>query len=155
MNLGLEVLDAFTAFESQAGGKITGFTTQMGKHTEDLDTIVKLLETLRQDSVAGAVDYATEPTKQALIDKLYDIAPHLFREDQETHGDRYRWSKEQCDNLIENLSHEQERIHPLINQMMSKITQVYQERNQVTDILGEILKEMREMVRSFLSRIGH
>ncbi len=149
------IVDTYAAFETHVNNKISGFTDKMGGYTEDMNTIVKLLQTLRDDHVAGAVDYATQPTKQALIDKLYEIAPHLLREDQAANGDRYRWSSEQCETLIDNLSHERERIHPLINQVMSQITQSYQERNQVTDIVGEILKEMREAVRAFLNKIGH
>ncbi len=148
------IVDIHTAYETHSNQSISNLTDEMFAFNQNMNTIVTLLETLRQDNLAGAVDYSMSDTKKALVDKLYAIAPHLLREDQAAHGDRYRWSKEECEILIDNISREPERIQLEINQVMSKITQLYNERNQVTDIVAQILKEMRELIRTFLSRIN-
>ncbi len=148
------IVDIHTAYETHTNLGISNLTDEMFVFNQNMNTIVTLLETLRQDSLAGAVDYSMSDTKKALVDKLYAIAPHLLREDQAAHGSRYGWSKEECEVLIDNISREPERIQLEINQVMSKITQLYNERNQVTDIVAQILKEMRELVRTFLSRIN-
>lgn len=151
MSVLVETYGAFEAFKNQG---ISASMAEMETLNGNLDTIVQCLIQLKSAAANGAVDFSEDAAKRTLIDKLYEVAPHFLPGDQQGMVDRYRWSKDEAETLIQNLTDEQGRFHPQINLCMSKITQAYQERNQVTDIVGEILKEMREAVRSFLSRIG-
>ena len=42
------IVDTYAAFEAHVNNKISGFTDKMGGYTEDMNTIVKLLQTFKR-----------------------------------------------------------------------------------------------------------
>lgn len=143
-NVGQQALSLHSAFERLQYGKIQAQTEKTEAYTQDLKDIVELIQRLHRDQNDAGVDYTQNPEAHDLIDKIRRIAPELMADGQ------YKWDKNEVENLLESLRYEPNRIQQLINQTMNRLTQSFQERNQITQITSDILKAVEEEVRKFI-----
>lgn len=128
-----------------------GFDSKIFKHTEENTEIVNKLEILknvisqlRKDEAEGKKhDYSQDEKTRELLKKAREIAPDII-------GQKDSWSREENQAKLENLRTEVTHLTSQLNLPMMLMTQLYQERNRIDEIVAEIVKMYREEMRHFV-----
>jgi hypothetical protein len=115
-------------------------TAENEKIVDEMEHIKNLLASVNKDRRKNqAIDYgSTDPAKKELVDTVKKINPNLIAEGC------YSWKEEEIDRLVENLNNHTKHLTTVLNPKMMYITQLFQDRNRITEIIGEIVKMYRE-----------
>lgn len=131
--------DAHNRFYDLQSNLIFKHTDENNKMIDELDCIKNLLASVNNDrKKSQSIDYSLDQEKKALVDKVREINSNLIEQDC------YSWKNEHIDALIENLNNHSKHVVTLLNPNMMNITQLFQDRNRITEIIGEIVRMYRE-----------
>lgn len=132
-----------SSFERANYDKIAAQKATMDLHNNTLRTIADSISTINTYSKDDTLDL-TIPQVKKMVENLRGIMPELLDEMIKTETDKI--SKVQLETFKEELSRRPETIHPLINQAVSRINQLFQEGNQVMDISVELIKLFKDLI---------
>lgn len=132
-------LDAHTLVYDHQDKLILKKTSDNDKIVDELDQIKNLLASVNKDRRKNqSVDYSADDHKKNMVNCIRGINPNLIAEGC------YSWKEEEIDRLVENLNNHSKHLMTVLNPKMMEITQLFQDRNRMTEIIGEIVKMYRE-----------
>ncbi len=130
----------------------TRYDEKIFEHTEENDRLMEKLDILK-DAISmlnkdkeqlAKIDYTKDPEKRKIIDKVREIAP------QSIDGNLYSFKKEQVESYLENLRTHASQFTSRLNLPMMMMTQLFQERNRIEEIVGEITKMYRQEMEHYV-----
>jgi protein-arginine kinase activator protein McsA len=131
----LPALEAHDKFYELETNLIFKHTRENDKMVDELELIKNLLASINNDrKKSQSINYSLDSEKKALVDKIREINSNLIE------ADCYAWKNEHIDALVENLNNHSKHIVTLLNPNMMNITQLFQDRNKITEIVADMLK---------------
>jgi len=144
-SVGQVLISGYDRFETFQTNRITTEIHTQKELTNQLEAIADLQSAFMRDRSQKVIDYSQSPMKE-VVDRVRVVVPYLLKEGV------YQWEDSQkVQELIDELRAQPQQIHPLIEQASTRIHQFFQERNQIADIVGQMLKEIREAILRYLT----
>jgi hypothetical protein len=127
---------------------------QIFEHTNKNDAIVNQLRTIKDAIVSlnndrkatQKIDYSKNWEKRDLIDKVREINPNLVS------PNCYAWKEGEIDAFIDSLNNEAKLLTNDMNIKTMNITQLFQDRNKIVEILAKIIETYDEESKHYVRR---
>lgn len=139
--------EAYLPLEQHNYSKINSQTDQLDKQQKEIRTIAKLMNVAQKNRTDKGLDLSSDEMKP-LVDEVRKITEGVIEENC------YKYeSSDKVDALLDSLRRDTEGRHPLMQQIMTRVTQFLQEVNQYADITAESIKTMvKDLILSIIKR---
>lgn len=144
-NIGQMAIQLHQGVEGVKAKEISKKLFEIEELTEKLEIIKDLLAALNRDrDVNKAINWEGNPEMMGLVDSVRKVSPNTID------PGKYSWQPEEIDRIIESINTEATTLSSKINPKTMLLTQSFQERNEITKIVADMIKEIRDLCQNLV-----
>jgi hypothetical protein len=151
INLGLETIKIHEAYFKRQDEKINEKINTLQEFNDLLRELAKFTSTLNAGKNNGKLDFTNHPLRPT-IDKVYLKYPELFTGYESTIY--ANWDAKRIENVTFGADPIVKQLTSEVSQLMTKLQVDYSDQTEITRILGKIIEELNQHVKSILSKLS-
>lgn len=151
INLGLETIKIHEAYFKGQDAKINEKINTLQEFNDLLRELAKFTSTLNAGKNNGKLDFTNHPLRPT-IDKVYLKYPELFTGYE---SNIYaNWDAKRIENVTFGTDPIVKQLTSEVSQEMTKLQVLYSDQTEITRILGKIIEELSQHVKSILTKLS-
>ncbi len=150
INLGWETIRAHESYFQNQDKRIHEKIDTLHEFNEILRELAKFTSTLSAAKNNSSIDFTNHPLRST-IDKIYLKYPELFTGHE---GKLYVFDAKRIENSIFGADPIVKQLTSEVNQEMTKLQVLYSDQTEITRILGKIIEELNQHVKSILTKLS-
>lgn len=150
INLGWETIKVHETYFLNQDKRINEKINTLHEFNEVLRELAKFTSTLSAGKSNGKLDFTNHPLRPT-VDKIYLKYPELFTGYE---SNIYLFDAKRIENVIFGADPIVKQLTSEVSQEMTKLQVLYSDQTEITRILGKIIEELNQHVKSILTKLS-